>query len=162
MHNRLVAKALALSLVSIGIMSFSKASAQETLACQGLDGESVDIAALYVDNFAGWHSVGEEAWLSFTSGSQLIFHLCSVDNNNSYLIAQNSLGNNFNPGLFSRFEWSESNGQLFYCQQVYNSGSASEAEDFSVHPAADSSDPNDSGCGANGQFPWSQLVTIQR
>ena len=55
--------------------------------------------------FRGWHSVGKKAWLQATGGSQLIFHLCSVNDGRRYLIAKNDDGNDFNPGKYSRFEW---------------------------------------------------------
>ena len=136
------------------------ASAQSV--CSGVEGNDPEIAAAYVDNFAGFHSVGGEAWLSFGSGHQLIFHICSVDNVNDFLIAQNSAGNDFNPQKYSRFEWFGKDGQLFYCQQVFDAATPADAADFNLTPAADSSDANDKGCGQNGQSPWSQLVLIRR
>jgi len=128
--------------------------------CEGVEGNDPEISGIYIDNFSGWHSVGGEAWLSFGSSSQLIFSVCSVDNDRDFLVAQNAPGNDFNPGLFSRFEWLEENNQIFYCQQVFDASSAAEAVDFSRYPAADSSNANDEGCGADGQFPWSQLSLI--
>jgi hypothetical protein len=120
------------------------------------------IAATYLDNFAGWHSVGKKAWLQATGGSQLIFHLCSVNDGRRYLIAKNDDGNDFNPGKYSRFEWYGKGGLLFYCQQVFDAASAAEAEDFARTPVADPSDANDKGCGASGQFPWSELILLRR
>jgi len=140
----------------------SPVSAWAQAACNGLEGNDPEIAALYVDNFAGWHSVGGEAWLDFGLGDQLIFHVCSVDNTKDFLIAQNDGGNDFNPLKFSRFEWYGDRGQLFYCQQVFDAATAADAADFAKTPAADSSDANDKGCGVGGQFPWSQLALIRR
>ena len=138
----------------------SDAAAQSS--CSGIEGNDPAIAGTYVDNFAGFHSVGGEAWLSFGSGDQLIFHVCSVDNKKDFLVAQNSSGNDFNPSKFSRFEWFGENGQLFYCQQVFDADTAMDAADFSTTPAADTSNVNDEGCRDNGQFPWSQLVVVRR
>lgn len=135
---------------------------QAAATCEGVEGNDPEISAIYVDNFAGWHSVGGEAWLSFGSGDQLVFSVCSVDNDNNFLIAQNASGNDFNPGKFSRFEWFGESGQLFYCQQVFDAATAAEAADFTANPAANPSNANDEGCGANGQFPWSQLTLIRR
>lgn len=136
------------------------ASAQQ--ACFGIEDVELEISGTYTDNFAGFQSVGNEAWVGFGSGDQLIFHVCSVDNEQNYLIAQNSAGNDYNPNMFSRFEWFGMNGQLYYCQQVYDAASASEAADFNAHPAADTSNVNDEGCGELGQHPWSQLILIRR
>jgi hypothetical protein len=130
-------------------------------ACLGAAADP-PIAATYLDNYAGWHSVGKKAWLQAAGGSQLIFHVCSVNDGRRYLIARNDEGNEFNPGKFSRFEWYGKGGLLFYCQQVFDAASASEAEDFARTPAADSSDANDKGCGATGQFPWSELMLLRR
>lgn len=135
---------------------------QTAQVCEGVEGDDPEIAAIYVDNFAGWHSVGGEAWLSFGSGDQLIFSVCSVNNDDDYLIAMNAAGNDFNPGKFSRFEWFAENGQVFYCQQVFDAASAAEAEDFTANPAADPANANDEGCGVDGQFPWSQITLIRR
>ena len=155
--------AISANVVAITLLGLSTtASTQESIACTGIEGNDPEISAIYVDNFSGWHSVGGEAWLSFGSGNQLVFHVCGVDNDSDFLIAENATGNDFNPGKFSRFEWFSENGQLFYCQQVFDAASAAEAADFSEHPAADSSNANDEGCGANGQFPWSQLSLVRR
>ncbi len=131
-------------------------------ACLGSGAAPPEISAVYLDNFAGWHIVGKKAWVSAMADSELVFDLCKVDNNKNYLIAENSPVNDFNPKKFSRFEWYGSNGKLFYCQQVFDAQSANDAEDFNKYPAADTSDPNDKGCGANGKFAWSQLVLVRR
>lgn len=144
------------------IVAGGMAAAQAAETCNGVEGNDPEIAAIYVDNFGGWHSVGGEAWLSFGSGDQLVFTVCNIDNQNDFIIAQNAAANDFNPGLFSRFEWHGENGQLFYCQQVFDAASANDAADFSMYPAADASNANDEGCGADGQFGWSQLSLIRR
>lgn len=148
------------ALVFAGLPTVSLA--QAAAVCEGVEGNDPEISAIYVDNFAGWHSVGGEAWLSFGSGDQLVFSVCSVDNDEDYLIAKNAEGNDFNSGKFSRFEWFAENGQLYYCQQVFDAPSAAEAADFTVNPAANTSNANDEGCGTTGQFPWSQLALVRR
>jgi hypothetical protein len=142
------------------VLSAMGAAAQDS--CIGIEGDTPEIAALYVDNFAGWHSVGGEAWLDFANGDQLIFHVCSIDNNKNFLVAQNDPGNDYNPLKFSRFEWYGSNGTLYYCQQVFDAASAVDAADLNKTPPADTTDANDKGCGAGGKSPWSQLILIRR
>ena len=144
------------------VAAFDPLSAAAQTSCDGSDNNPPEISAIYLDNFSGWHAVGKEAWVSVLADGQLIFSLCSVDNNKKYLIARNSDSNDFNPGKFSRFEWFGSNGQLFYCQQVFDAASAADAANFTATPAADTSDPNDKGCGAGGQFAWSQLALLRR
>jgi hypothetical protein len=136
--------------------------ARAELQCIGLAADAPAIAGLYVDNFGGWQSVGKEARIMPDGSSQLIFHICTVDNAKHFLIAQNSPGNDFNPLKFSRFEWTEQNGQLFFCQQVFDAASSADAADLAKTPAADPSDANDKGCGMDGKFPWSQLTLIKK
>ncbi|QWW67950.1 hypothetical protein [Rhizobium sp. WYJ-E13] len=131
-------------------------------SCSGLEGNDPEISGLYIDNFAGWHSVGGEAWFIAADGGQLIFHVCNVDNSKNFLITQNDVGNDFNPGKFSRFEWYEDHGKLFYCQQVFDATTETDAADFAKTPAANSSNANDEGCGAKGQFAWSQLILVRQ
>lgn len=138
----------------------SPASAQ--LQCSGVVSDGPTITGLYVDDFGGWHSVGKEAWIMPSPEAQLIFHICSIDAAKHFLIAQNSPGNERYALKFSRFEWAEQNGQLFYCQQVFDAATPAEAADLTKYPAADPSDANDTGCGKNGKFAWSQLSLIRK
>ncbi|MER8671091.1 hypothetical protein [Mesorhizobium sp. M0678] len=130
--------------------------------CTGSVAAPPKISGMYIDNFDGWQAVGKQAWVSYAAGDEMIFDICSVDNTKNFLIARNSADNQYNPGKYSRFEWFGSNGQLFYCQQVFDAASAADAADFTKTKAADSSDANDKGCGQAGQFPWSQLILVAR
>jgi hypothetical protein len=144
------------------LVAYNKQIDAAAQTCLGNPQDRPEISAFYIDNFNGWHSVGGGAWLSFAGPSQLIFNVCSVDNNRNFLIAENNAGNDSNPSKFSRFEWHGVGRQLFYCQQVFDANTAAEAADFTRTPMADTSDPNDRGCGVNGRFPWSQLSLIAR
>jgi hypothetical protein len=81
---------------------------------------------------------------------------------NGVMMDSSMLSNDVNANKFSRFEWYEAKGQLFYCQQVFDAASAADAADFTKVPAADSSDANDRGCGAKGQFAWSELILLKK
>jgi len=152
----------AIASIATTIMGFvPPTQAQGTASCLG-SASGPAISATYLDNYAGLHSIGKKAWLQAVGDSQLVFHVCSVDDSKHYLIARNDDANDSNPGKFSRFEWYGRGGLLFYCQQVFDAMSAAEAEDFTKTPAADSSDANDQGCGSGGQFPWSELILIRR
>ena len=135
--------------------------AQAQLQCSGVT-ELPKIAGLYLDNFSGWHSIGKTAWLDFSDDRQFIFEVCSIDNAKHFLIAQNTASAPENIRKFSRFEWTEKDGQLAYCQQVFDAASAAEAADFSKYPAANSANFNDEGCGQNGKFAWTILGSVRR
>lgn len=152
----------AIASIAVSIVGFDfAAQAQGTGSCLGSTSKPA-ISAIYLDNYAGLHSIGKKVWLQSVGDLQLVFHLCSVDDTKHYLIVRNDDANDFNPGKFSRFEWYGQDGLLFYCQQVFDAASAAEAEDFTKTPAADTSDANDKGCGSKGRFPWSELILIRR
>ena len=111
-------------------------------------GAPEDIAVLgdWVDNWGGGHTVSNDAWLSMGSS----YEIAQYDNALGHAIAQNGADNEWSPGLWSRFDWGWSDGELLYCQTAY--GAATEAEALAT-PAADLSSPA-SGCGG---FPWSIL-----
>jgi hypothetical protein len=108
------------------------------------------IRGVYVDNFGGLQAASAPFWIS----ANLVFGVCSVDNTQRFLIARNSLRNAFNPGKYSRFEWTTSANRLWYCQSVYDAPSASAAASAA---RADPSDPANKGCG---NFPWSTLIRL--
>jgi hypothetical protein len=82
-----------------------------------------------------------------------VFHVLEVVNDESWLVAENDSDNEFNPGLYSRFEWTEAEGSLYYCQSVF---AAQSAEDASTEPPADAEDL-DAGCGG---FSWTALFGL--
>lgn len=106
------------------------------------------IHGAYVDNFGGLQAVSTPFWIS----SNLVFGICSVDNTQRFLIARNNPRNAFNPGKYSRFEWTTSGSRLWYCQSVFDAASTSAAASA---PRADPSDPATKGCGT---FAWSTLI----
>ena len=67
------------------------------------------------------------------------------------LVAQNDSGNEWSADLWSRFDWTENEAGLWYCQTAY--GAESE-EAAMMTEAPDATDPANSGCGS---FSWSKL-----
>lgn len=124
--------------------------AQDAAACS-LNKTDPAIKGTYVDNFGGLQSVTATYWESLGS----VFEICSVDNARKRIIAQNDSRNQYNPGRFSRFEWTNFGNRLWYCQSVYDAPSAAAAD---AAPPADASNPVDGGCG--GKFAWSTLIKI--
>lgn len=106
------------------------------------------IRGSFSDSWGSHHVITNSTW---TSGSS-VFHISQVDNGAKYLIARNDQGNTWNPCLWSRFDWTRSEGKLYYCQTAYNA--ATEAAALST-PPADPSDPATSGCGG---FSWTELL----
>ncbi len=110
------------------------------------------IAGVYDDDFGGGHEIDESVWLQGVSGSVSSFAVTQFDNDNRVLIAQNDDNNDFNPGLWSRFDWTRFDGALYFCQSLFDG--ASEADAVAATPA-DATDPTSTGCGG---FGWSQLI----
>jgi hypothetical protein len=109
------------------------------------------IAGSYVDNWDGHHMISSVAW----TGGGSAYHIAAFDNAERWIVAQNDQRNEFNPCLWSRFDWTEADGVLYYCLSAYNAESQAAAL---ATPAADSSDPATKGCGALPGFPWTSLM----
>ena len=109
--------------------------------------QDLTLAGTYVDNWGTEHTIDNDLWVQGSSAFQII----SYDNESGTLIAQNDSSNEYNPNLWSRFDWATVDGQLWYCQTAY----AAESEDAAVStPEADASAPAEAGCGG---FSWTQL-----
>ena len=120
-------------------------------ACAGDNTDSqshLNIIGTYVDEFGTTQTITQTTW-SDSFGD--VFHILSYSNFQEYLIAQNDAANAFNPSLYSRFDWTRFNGDLYYCQSAFD------APDFNTALAAsaDPSNPSASGCGG---FLWTNLT----
>ena len=68
-------------------------------------------------------------------------------------MGQNDAANTYNPGLYSRYDWTtDDSGQLWFCTTAYD---AATEEDALNATAPDASDPATGGCSS---FPWSSLT----
>jgi hypothetical protein len=134
------------SLLTISFCSFFLVACGDSGAEGGETGEdTLSIVGDYTDDFMTEHSITETQW-SF-AGS--VFTIVEYDNDLMYLIAQNDEANMFNPGQWSRFDWTVDGEQLYYCQSVYDGATIEDAR-------GGSSDPTDLAMGCGG-FPWSML-----
>mgnify|MGYP001482487205 CR=1 FL=1 len=119
-------------------------------------GEGLEIVGEWVETFPDMttqtHSVDETTWTSMSQFGTLTFHVESYDNALGVLVAQNDASNDFNPDLFSRFEWVWDGRELYYCQSVYDAATADEAWSAAGADAGDLL----AGCST---FPWSMLQT---
>jgi hypothetical protein len=110
--------------------------------------EDLTLAGSYVDNWGTEHTIDNDLWLQGSSAFQII----SYNNATGTIIAQNDSENEYNPDLWSRFDWATVDGQLWYCQTAY----AAETEEAArATPEADASAPAEAGCGG---FGWTQLL----
>ncbi|RKZ86589.1 MAG: hypothetical protein DRR19_14750 [Candidatus Parabeggiatoa sp. nov. 1] len=116
------------------------------------------IAGYYSDNFGGYQLVGKSIWISGGSQGELLFHYCAVMEAEKHIVTQNDATHGWNPNEYSRFEWTKSGTDLWYCQQVFSAKTEREAADFTAHPKADTRDPGTKGCGKNGKFPWTKMT----
>ena len=103
------------------------------------------------DDTSGFHAVTDHSWLMFASWGTGRFNITQSDAG-GWLIAQNDAGNSFGANLWSKFEWFEASGQLYYCQSTFDAADESAAVSAT---AADQSNINQ-GCGG---FGWSTLDT---
>ncbi len=116
-------------------------------------GAGLEIAGTYLDEWGTDHTITDDTWtMDFGGGMSSVFHVLSYDNDADFLVAQNDAQNDYNPGLYSRFDWTMAMGSLWYCQTVFDAMTAADAENA---PAADPTDPSTGGCGG---FPWTNLT----
>jgi hypothetical protein len=107
-----------------------------------------EIVGSYVDSFMGTHEVTADTW---TMAGMGVFHIETWNNDADYLVAQNDTMNEFNPDLWSRMDWTEADGQLYFCQSVFDAETAEAAE------MAEGADASDLTAGCAG-FEWTQLT----
>ena len=103
--------------------------------------DALEIRGEYGDSWGGEHTITQTAWA-----------ISQFDNEQQFIIAQNGEDNEYNPSLWSRFDWAKVDGNLWYCQTAY----AAESEEAALATeAADATNPAEEGCGG---FSWTQLV----
>ncbi len=119
----------------------------------GCEGDSIDIAGEYTDNFGFPASIGE---CSIYGNA-----VTTLSNADQYVVIQNSCADPFSPGKWSRYDWTWYSGDgsapnLYLCTTVFDA--ATEAAAIAA-PRADDSDPAHGGCGGP-DFGWSLLTPV--
>ena len=110
--------------------------------------EALEFVGSWEDNYGSFLEVSESE-ISSSYGSS--YTIDSYNNEEMWVVAQNDSTNAYNPDLWSKFEWHQEDGALYYCQSAYDAADAQTAQDT----MADRSDLV-SGCGG---FGWSILRT---
>jgi hypothetical protein len=157
-HRRLLVVALTLALLTALLAGCGSGADSSPRAANPVTANRVIdyapgtlvIQGSYVDNFGGAHVITATMWDASGGGFTFIFHILEYDNSLDYIVAQNDPANSFNAGLFSRFSWTAVNGNLYYCQDVYDATTALAARSA---PLPDNSDLA-SGCSG---FSWTLL-----
>ncbi len=109
----------------------------------------IELAGYWNDSWGGSHVIDNESW----DQGYALFHIATYDNDANYAIAQNDERNDYNPSLWSRFDWYiEGGGRVWYCQTAFDAADLESAEST---PAADPTSLAVSGCGG---FPWTELM----
>ncbi len=101
----------------------------------------------YEDNWGGFQSITNTLW----SSDSFSFDISQYNNELHTIIAQNSENNEYNPELWSKFQWTyDFHNNLFYCQVAFEA--ATEDDAIATEPA----NPEDLGTGCGG-FSWTML-----
>ncbi len=144
-------------------IAYDKDSEQDAMSATGADRQDLDtgcagfswsalytrpaIVGTWLDDWGYEQNISRDSW---TSGDSL-FHITRVNNHLGYAVAHNDPDNQWNPGMWSRFDWTwDNDGELYYCQVVFDANSADAAE------AVKSADRTDLQGGCSG-FGWSHL-----
>jgi hypothetical protein len=110
--------------------------------------DDVSIIGIWDDGYGGTYDITSETITNWGS----VYAITQYSNSDMYIIAQNDANNEYNPSLWSRFDWTMDVYNNFYlCQTAYDAVSE---EDALNTPAADSSNPTIDGCG---EFAWSSI-----
>jgi hypothetical protein len=107
----------------------------------------LEIAGAWVDDWGTSHDIAQDSW---TMGDD-VFHISQLDNEADFLVAQNDAANAYNPDLWSRFDWTWHEDQLYYCQIAYD------AADEATAAGNQDADRSDLETGCAG-FAWSLLT----
>jgi len=110
----------------------------------------LEIIGNYVDEWGNSHQITAETWTQTGTGFSAMLHVSVYNNFFDYLAGQNDSGDTFNPGKFSRHDWTMSLGNLYYCSSAFDKDTLHEAL------AADS-DATDLAAGCGG-FSWTNLT----
>ncbi len=81
-----------------------------------------------------------------------LYHIATYSNSGFFVIAQNDGANAANPGLWSRFDWTTYQGDLYAC---HTDGSAASEAAAAATPAANAANPATGGCAGGA---WNHLA----
>jgi hypothetical protein len=112
----------------------------------------LEIEGNYVDQWGNTIAITSDA---LTLAGMGRYHVAEFDNAANWVVAENDAANEYFPGMWSRFDWTEQAGTLYLCQIAYADESLEAAKDTE---APDASDPANAGCGG---FGWTVLTPAE-
>lgn len=127
---------------------FTVACGEEETPPQG----PLAILGTWADDFGQDHAVTGATWIITGFGETSLFDVVDYDNETRTVIAKNAADNPYNAGLWSRFDWTTHEDELWYCQGVIDG--ATEADARSPAAAANDHSPDTEGCAG---YAWSRL-----
>lgn len=134
---------------SVGTSMTASVTATASSTSSGM--ASLAINGDYVDDFMYEWTITDPLITIGTGMDSSKFAVESYDNATLVIGAENDAMNMFNPGKFSRFDWTISNSELYVCQTAFNADTLAAAL---ATPRADEADLQ-GGCGG---FGWSRLT----
>ncbi len=117
---------------------------------------ALEIAGSWFEDFGDGtgitHNIDEDSWDQLSDFGDSLFAIDSYDNPGRWVVALGDANNEFNPNLYSKFNWAwdDDSDVLYYCTAVFDAQTVEAAQ---AAPDADSADLM-TGCGG---FPWSRL-----
>ena len=122
-------------------------------ACNEEPVYDIEIGGEWSDSYGGAHTIDDYEWVQGGFGPASVFLLETYDNDMDFAIALNGPDNAWNPGLWSRFDWTDMDdmGGWYYCQTAF----AAETYDEAYDTPASNSGNLDNGCGG---FAWTYMV----
>lgn len=121
----------------------------------GSSSDPIAIAGSWSDAYGSSLAITDSEWVLTMGEDTALFHVTAFSNEERWAIAENDPDNAYNPGQWSRFDWTYDGDVLYYCQTAYDAPSEEEAR--SAAPA-DPSDPSTQGCGG---YAWTSLSAVQ-
>src|SRR5262249_34004777 len=112
------------------------------VACAQQD-DGLVIAGSYTDPFGTNHVITDTSWDQSSEGYASTYAIASYDNDAQFLIAENDANNGYNASLWSRFDWVEHDGVLYYCQTTFDAASE---DDANAVERGEDTDPTTGGC----------------
>jgi hypothetical protein len=80
------------------------------------DPTGIALAGSWDDVYGGLNEITDTSWdLGYA-----LFEIVSYDNDAHVAIAQNDAGNFYYPGLWSRFDWTTDDGEVYFCQTAFD------------------------------------------
>ncbi|MBO4712172.1 hypothetical protein J5681_09720 [bacterium] len=113
--------------------------------------EKHELIGRYNDAWGYSHIISNTAWFSYGDS---LFHITQFNNEKDFIITHNDATHPWAPDKWSRFDYTEKDSKLYFCQITYTAETEDEAL---AADTADRTDPANSGCG---EYSWSELVEV--